>query len=86
MMAALNLEEANHLFPHDSVLLTQKLYWMLRIRLVGIERRDIIYDSIHGWLQTFLQLGDVEHIMHTCQGWRQLQTVCHIPQSSQDEK
>jgi hypothetical protein len=31
---------------------------MLRIRQVGIEGRDIIDNDIHGWLQTFLQLGD----------------------------
>jgi hypothetical protein len=86
MTAPLNPEEANHLLPHDPVLLTQKPHWMLRIRQVGIEGRDIIDNDIHGWLQTFLQLGDVEHVMHTCQVWWQLQTVHHIPQPSQDRK
>jgi hypothetical protein len=32
MTAPLNLVEANHLLPHDSVLLTEKLQWMLWIR------------------------------------------------------
>jgi hypothetical protein len=59
---------------------------MLWIRHVGIERHDIINDDISGWLQTFLQLRDMEHIMHTSQGWRQLQSVCHIPQLGQDRK
>jgi hypothetical protein len=53
---------------------------MLWIRQVGIERHDIINDNISGQFQTFLQL------MHTGQGWRQLQLVCHIPQLSQDRK
>jgi hypothetical protein len=86
MMAPLNLIESNCPSPHDSVLLTQKLHWMLWIRQVGIERRNIINDDIRGWLQTFLQLRDVEHIMHTCQGWQQLQSVRHISQPSQDRK
>jgi hypothetical protein len=84
MTAPLNLVEENHLSPHDSVLLTQKLHWMLWIRQVGIERRDIISDDISRWLQTFFQLRDVEHVMHTGQGWRQLQSICHIPQLNQD--
>jgi hypothetical protein len=54
MTAPLNLVEANHLLPHDSVLLTQKLQWMLWIRQVGIERHDIVNDNVSGWLQTFL--------------------------------
>jgi hypothetical protein len=48
--APLNLEELNHLTPCDSVLLTQNLYWMLQIRQVSIEGRDIIDNDIHGWL------------------------------------
>jgi hypothetical protein len=68
MMAPLNLVEGNHPSPHDSVLLTQKLHWMLWIRQVSIKRRNIINDNISGWLQTFLQLRDMEHVMHTSQG------------------
>jgi hypothetical protein len=68
MAAPLNLEEVNHPMPCDSVLLTQNLHWMLRIRQVGIEEHDVVNHDIHGRLQTFLQLGDVEHIMHTHQG------------------
>jgi hypothetical protein len=83
MIAPLDLVESNRTSPHDSFLLTQKLHW---IRQVGIERRDIINDNVSGRLQTFLQLRDVEHIMHTYQGWQQLQSVCHIPQLSQDKK
>jgi hypothetical protein len=86
IMAPLNLIKSNRLSPHDSVLLTQKLHWMLWIEQVGIKRRDIINNDIGGWLQTFFQLRDVEHVMHTCQGWRQLQSVCHNSQSSQDKK
>jgi hypothetical protein len=55
--------------PRDSVLLTQNLHWMLWIRQVGIEWRDIVDNDIHRWLQALLQLGDMEHVMHTCQGW-----------------
>jgi hypothetical protein len=36
--APLNFEESNHLTPRDSVLLTQYLDWVLRVRHVGIER------------------------------------------------
>jgi hypothetical protein len=50
MMAPLNLVELNHLSPHDTVMLTQKLYYMLWIRQVGIERRDIINDNVSRWL------------------------------------
>jgi hypothetical protein len=60
MTTPLNLAELNHSSPHDSVLLTQKLRWMLQIRQVSIERCDIINDNINGWLQTFLELRDVE--------------------------
>jgi hypothetical protein len=70
MTAPLNLEEVNHPSPHDLVILTQKLHWILRIRQIGIERRDIINNDIDRQLQTFLQLRDVEHIMHTSQGLR----------------
>jgi hypothetical protein len=52
----------------------------------GIERCDIINDTINGRLQTFLQLRDMEHVMHASQGWRQLQSVCHIPWHSQDRE
>jgi hypothetical protein len=37
MVAPLNFEESNHLMSRDSVLLIQNLYWVLRIRQVGIE-------------------------------------------------
>jgi hypothetical protein len=47
--------------PHDSVLMTQKLHWMLGIGHAGIERRDIINDDIGMRLQTLLQLRDMEH-------------------------
>jgi hypothetical protein len=77
IMAPLNLIKSNRPSPHDSVLLTQKLHWMLWIEQVGIKRRDIVNNDIDGRLQTFFQLRDVEHVMHTCQGWRQLQSVCH---------
>jgi hypothetical protein len=79
MAAPLNLEESNHSMSHDSVLLTPNLHWMLQIRQVGIEWHDVVGNDIHRRLQALLQLEDVEHIMHTCQGWWQLQTVCHIP-------
>jgi hypothetical protein len=82
MTAPLNLVEINRLPPHDSVLLIQKLHWMLRIRQVSIERHDIVNDDVSGWLQTFFQLRDVDHVMHTCEGWHQLQSVCHISQPS----
>jgi hypothetical protein len=52
---------------------------MLWIRQVGIERRDIVNDNVSKWLQTFLQLRDVAHVMNICQGWWELQSVCHIP-------
>jgi hypothetical protein len=68
-MAPLNLEESNHLTPRDSVLLIQNLHWMLWTRQVNIEGHDVIDNHIHGRLQAVLQLGDAEHIMHTCQGW-----------------
>jgi hypothetical protein len=86
MTAPPNLVEANHPLPHESVLLTQKLHWMLWIRQVGIERHDIVNDNISGRLQTFLQLRDLEHFMHFDQRWWQLQSVCHIPQLGQDRK
>jgi hypothetical protein len=86
MMAPLNLVEANHPLPRESVLLTQKLHWMLWIRQVGIERHDIVNDNISGRLQTFPQLRDLEHVMHFGQGWWQLQSVCHILQLGQDRK
>jgi hypothetical protein len=69
MMPLVNLVEVNHLSPRDSVLLTQKLHWMLWIRQVGIKRHDIINDNISGWIQTFLQLRDMEHVLQTGQGW-----------------
>jgi hypothetical protein len=64
-MAAQNLIESNHLSPHDWVLLTQMLHWMLRRRQDGIKRCDIINDDINGRLHTFFQLRDVEHVIHT---------------------
>jgi hypothetical protein len=54
MMALLNLVESDHPSPHDSVLPTQKLHQVLRIRQVSIKRHDIINDDVSGWLQTFL--------------------------------
>jgi hypothetical protein len=84
MMAPLNLIESNRPSPHDLVLLTQKLHWVFWIGQVDSERHDIIDNDISGWLQTFLQLRYVEHIVHTCQGWRQLQLVCHSSHFSQD--
>jgi hypothetical protein len=59
---------------------------MIKIRQVSIERHNIVDNDIHGQLQTFLQLRDVEHVMHTRQGWQQLQMLCHIPQPRQDKK
>jgi hypothetical protein len=85
-MAPLNLIELNRLSPHDAVLLTQKLHWVLWIGQVGIERRDIGDNDISGRLQTFLQLRYVEHVLHTNQGGWQLQSVCHSPQFGQDRK
>jgi hypothetical protein len=69
MAAPLNLEELNHSTSPDSVLTIRNLHWVLRIRQVGIEGWDVTNNGIHGRLQTLLQLGDVEHIMHTRQGW-----------------
>jgi hypothetical protein len=86
MTAPLNLVESNRPSPYDLVLLTQHLYWMLWIRKVSIEGRNIVNDDINRRLQTFLQLRDVEHVMHTYQGWRQLQSVRYIPHPSQDRK
>jgi hypothetical protein len=63
MAAPLNHEESNHLMPRDSVLLIQNLHWMLQIRHVSIEGRDIVDNDIHRWLQRLLQLRDVEHNM-----------------------
>jgi hypothetical protein len=68
MVAPLNLVEANHPLSHDSVLLAQKLDQMLRIGQISIKRRDLINDDIDGHLQTFLELRDLAHIMHTRQG------------------
>jgi hypothetical protein len=59
MAAPMNIEESNCLMPRDSVLLTQNLHWVLPIRQVSIERRDVINNDIHRWPQTLLQLGDV---------------------------
>jgi hypothetical protein len=59
---------------------------MLKIGQVNIKRRDIINDDISGRLQAFLQLKNMEHIMHNRQGWQQLQSVFHNSQSSQDRK
>jgi hypothetical protein len=50
MMTPLNLIELNRSPPHDSVLLTQKLHWMLWVGQVGIDRCDIIDNNIGGWL------------------------------------
>jgi hypothetical protein len=50
MTAPLNLIEMNHPPSYDSVLLTQKLHWMLWIRQVGFEKDGIIDDNIGGWL------------------------------------
>jgi hypothetical protein len=86
MTAPLNLIESDHPSPHDSVLLTQKLHWMLWIGQVGIKRHDIINNDIGGRLHTFLQLRYVEYVVHPCQKWRQLQSVCHSSQFSQDRK
>jgi hypothetical protein len=70
MAAPLILEESNRLMPCDPVLLTQNLHWMLQIRQVSINRRDIINNDIHAWLQTLIQLGEMEHVMHARQGWQ----------------
>jgi hypothetical protein len=50
MTAPLNLVELNRPPPQDSVLLTQKLHWMLWIRQVDIETRNIINNNVSGWL------------------------------------
>jgi hypothetical protein len=50
---------------------------MLGIGQIGLEGCDIIDDDIGECLQTFLELGDMEHIMHTRQGWWKLQLVSH---------
>jgi hypothetical protein len=54
MMAPLNLIESYHPSPHDSVLLTHKIHWMLRVGQVSIKRCDIINNDIDRRLQTFL--------------------------------
>jgi hypothetical protein len=54
MMAPLNLEELNCSTPHDSVLLTQNLHWMLQMRQVSIEGCDVIDNDIHRRLQALL--------------------------------
>jgi hypothetical protein len=74
---SLNLIESDSPSPLDSVLLPQKLHWMLWIGQVGIEMCDIIDNDISRGLQAFPQLRYVEHIVHTHQGWQQLQSVCH---------
>jgi hypothetical protein len=68
-MAPLNLTKLNRPSTHDTVLLIQKLHQMLWIGQAGIERCDIINNYIGRWLQTFLQLRDVEHVVHIHQGW-----------------
>jgi hypothetical protein len=65
MMAPLNLEESNRSMSRDSVLLIENLHWMLRIRQVGIGGHDVVDNDINERFQAFLQLGDVEHIIHT---------------------
>jgi hypothetical protein len=86
MTALLNHIESNRPPHHDSALLTQKLPWMLWVGKVSIERRDIIDNNIGGWLQAFLQLRYVEHFVHNRKWWRQLQSLCHSSQFSQDRK
>jgi hypothetical protein len=51
MTAPQNLIELNRSLHHDSVLLTQKLQWMLWIRQVGFEWGDINNDNISRRLQ-----------------------------------
>jgi hypothetical protein len=63
MADPLILEESNCSTPCDSVLLIQNLHWMLRIRQVNIDGRDVIDNNVHGWLHTLLQLTDVEHVI-----------------------
>jgi hypothetical protein len=75
--APLNLIELDCSLPHDLVLLTQKLHLMLWIGQVDIKRHDIVNNDIGGRLQTFLQVRYVEHVVHTHQGWQQLQSVYH---------
>jgi hypothetical protein len=53
MTAPLNLIESNHPLPHDSVLLTQNLHWMLWIGLVGIERHDLSIMTSAGGFRHF---------------------------------
>jgi hypothetical protein len=77
MVTSLNVVEVNHPCPHDPIMLTKQLHQMLEIGQIGLERYDIIDNNISGCLQAFLELGDMEHIMNTCQGWQQLQFVSH---------
>jgi hypothetical protein len=41
---------------------------MLQISQIGIEGPDVIDNDIHRWLPALLELRDVKHVMHTCQG------------------
>jgi hypothetical protein len=67
MATPLNLIEVNHPSPHDTILLTLQLHRMLGIGHIRLKRCDIVDDDIGGCLQTFLELGDMEHVMHTHQ-------------------
>jgi hypothetical protein len=59
---------------------------LLGIGQISLERCDIIDNDINGCLQTFHELGYVEHVMHTHQGWRQIQLVSHGSKLLENQK
>jgi hypothetical protein len=58
------------------ILQIQYLDRVLRICQIYFERCHFLQYYIHGCFQTHLQLT-VEDVMNSCQGWQQLQLVCH---------
>jgi hypothetical protein len=59
---------------------------MLGIEQISLKRCNILNNNISGGIKTVLELRYMEHIVHTCQGWQQLQLVSHSSKLLENQK
>ena len=73
----LNFVELHHTIYSHSFFFVQDLDRMLNICQVRLEGKTFNFHSFIRHLQTFLQLGDVKHIMYRRQDIGELETIHH---------
>jgi hypothetical protein len=65
VVAPLDLEQHDCSTPHDTILLIQDFDWMLRVGQVSLERCHFKKHDVHGCLEAFLQLRQVEDVVNS---------------------